>query len=353
MKMKFGISALLVSLMLMSIAIVPALGLGTDQSLTSEKDIDYTDAELQSLYVKYNVTENDIKLVKGELPNFLEGTVLCGEQRVVVTEDGKPVEGMKEGIDYDIIMSEPEMFEIIDKAEAEFMEKWGVDPSNPKVDIINGKAIPVEEVKILVKEGLTVSSDSPVVSTINEGISNVKSVSSNPKAVNSKIYLHIYPAKDSAHSPGSSSNYYDDTIDASERFEGFGITVNRVWHYNFWDASDVSSPDDSSQVLADLNQDCAYIRDSSNDIVLGWVDYMTNNGIAYKNGAYSVCALSAAGLDWPHDSIVQHEISHNFGADDQNSATHPTCIMNYAYAYAGTNVWCTSCSSTVNYGIFH
>jgi hypothetical protein len=98
--------------------------------------------------------------------------------------------------------------------------------------------------------------------------------------------------------------------------------------------------------------DCSYIRDSDNDIVLGWVDFLDHNGIAYRNGPYSLCAVKTSGVDWPHYSIVQHEISHNFGALDQNSALHPTCIMNYAHAYGGANIWCISCGNTVNNGIY-
>jgi len=32
---------------------------------------------------------------------------------------------------------------------------------------------------------------------------------------------------------------------------------------------------------------------------------------------------TADGFDWPHNSIVQHEVSHNFDAEDQNSVIHP------------------------------
>ncbi len=341
MNMKYGICTILAAIVLMSVSMLPAMG-----SSESKNNIDYTETELQDLYVKYEITENDIKFANGELPNYLDGTILKGEKKVLVTEDGKPLEDMKEGVDYDIVISESEMLDIIERAEMEYISKYGVDPSNPTIDMVDGKAIPTEEVKMLVKNKSIKLDDSLMSSDIEK---SVLSVSSNPKAVNGNIYVHVYPAKDSNHAPTES--YYTDTIDASERFEGFGITVNRVWHYNYWDASDVSSTYSSSDVLADLKEDCAYIRDSSNDIVLGWVKYLDNNGRAYINGAYGVCATTATGVDWPHDSIVQHEISHNFGASDQNSVSHPTCIMNYAYAYAGTNVWCTSCSNTVDYGI--
>lgn len=42
------------------------------------------------------------------------------------------------------------------------------------------------------------------------------------------------------------------------------------------------------------------------------------------------------GVDWTHDSIVQHEVSHNFDADEGGWFTyeHPAeCIMNYQWAY--------------------
>ncbi|WP_292467239.1 M12 family metallo-peptidase [Methanolobus sp.] len=353
MNKKSVLSTLFVIATLLNVAVMPVFGSSADHTLNNENGIVYTETQLNALYAKYSITENDIKFAKGELPNMLKGTILCREKRVIVTEDGKPLEGMKKGVDYDIIISESKMLNIIEKAEATYINKWGVDPSNPKIDIVDGIAIPTEEVKKLVKSNQIKVSDSPVESAINDKLVSITSVSSNPKAVSNVIYLHVYPAKDSGHTPGSSSNYYSYTIDASERFENFGIAINRVWHYNFWDASDVASADSSSDLLADLKDDSSYVRDSSNDIVLGWVDYMDNNGRAYLNGAYSVCATSAAGVDWPHDSIVQHEISHNFGANDQNSLFHPTCIMNYVYAYTGTDVWCTSCANTVRYGIFH
>ncbi|MPM77852.1 hypothetical protein SDC9_124860 [bioreactor metagenome] len=83
---------------------------------------------------------------------------------------------------------------------------------------------------------------------------------------------------------------------------------------------------------------------------------MDHNGRAWKcdtqpYGLFAICADTADGVDWPHDSIVQHEVSHNFHAVDQDSASHPTCIMNEAYAYADTYIWCTSCGNTVHNGI--
>ena len=64
---------------------------------------------------------------------------------------------------------------------------------------------------------------------------------------------------------------------------------------------------------------------------------MDHNGIAYKNGFFSACSTEAAGMDWPHDSIVQHEVSHNFNAEEGGwwPWEHPICIMNYFWAWWG------------------
>jgi len=134
----------------------------------------------------------------------------------------------------------------------------------------------------------------------------------------------------------------------------FGIGT-LVWHYDIWDASDEVPAYNASNILEDLMDDCSYIRDSDNDIVLGWVDLLDHNGVAYRDGPYSLCAVEASGVDWPHDSIVQHEISHNFGALDQGTYIneHPECIMNYNWAYFGTNIWCSDCANDVQYGIDH
>ncbi|MCM1986311.1 hypothetical protein, partial [Methanococcoides seepicolus] len=109
-------------------------------------DTNYTSEELQDMYRKYNITENDIKFANNELPNFLEGTILSSDSQVLVTEDGKPPEGMEHGKDYDIIITEAEMISIIEKAETDYISKYGVDPSNPKLDEVNGYLIPSEEV---------------------------------------------------------------------------------------------------------------------------------------------------------------------------------------------------------------
>ena len=90
----------------------------------------------------------------GELPNYKEGTILDGNTRVIVTDTGVPPERLKEGVDYDIVVTIEEMFAIEEDARTRYMERYGVDPANPKVDVINGVPLPKEEVERLVRFGI-------------------------------------------------------------------------------------------------------------------------------------------------------------------------------------------------------
>jgi hypothetical protein len=362
MKTKFGIGTLILAMLLVSV-VVPVASADVKSNLnvdTSESSVGYTAAELQDLYYRYNISENDIKFAKNELPNFLEGTILCSDKRVIVTEDGNPPKNMKQEVNFDVIISEQEMRNIIEEARKKHIEKYNVDPNNPRVDIVDGYALPEEEVTKLVESGkLSVKAEKPLTEfdtfLVSTGTfaTTFTHVYRNPYQINNNIDVNIFIAKEDSSHHAPTESYYQDTVDALGRFGSYGITVNRIWHYNFWDASDVTPTEQSSSLLDDLEEDTTWVIESPNDIVIGWVNSMDNNGRAWRPGSFSVCAVKALGVDWPHDSIVQHEVSHNFDADDQNSLLHPECIMNYLYAQQGTNIWCTSCRNTVDYGIDH
>jgi len=129
----------------------------TDDNITIcglKKCLNYTMDELIDLYRKYNITENDIKFAMGDLPHCLEGTILDSNIRIIVTETGEPPEGLKEGEDYDMIMSREEIDAILEEATERYIEKYGVDPGNPKINVINGVPFPVGEARKLVESGL-------------------------------------------------------------------------------------------------------------------------------------------------------------------------------------------------------
>ncbi len=117
-----------------------------------------TKKDLQKIYERYNVSENDIKFAEGKLPYYLNGTILDGSEKVIVTDTGKipkiEAERLKEmGINY-TVMSWKEARKISGRARKEYIRKYGVDPANPKVVIVQGVPLPREYVRELVTKGI-------------------------------------------------------------------------------------------------------------------------------------------------------------------------------------------------------
>lgn len=351
-KTKMAFTIILLILVAFIQVVSAQVEVNSDKGVMDEKNLSLTTAELNDLYQKYNISENDLKFAKDELPNYLEGTILNSDQIVIATEDGLPPEDLPEGKNYKII-SHKQMSDIIEGAKERYIQKYGIDPANPKIDIINGYALPTEEVKNLVSSGRLVLQEDNDSVEMSSGKLRV-TVSWDPHAINGAIGTKVFPAKDSRHAPT------EDTADGTRygyspfHYPNFAIyTTGYTYYWNVWDASNIQTPNNASQALADLASDTSSYRTSADKVVLGWVHNMDHNGMAYRNGPFAVCSDTADGIDWPHRQLVQHETSHNFGATDQNSVLHPECIMNYVWAYSGTTKWCTSCKNTVNYGLFH
>ena len=312
-----------------------------------------TKEDLQKLYKKYNITENDIKFAEGKLPHYLKGTILDGSKKVIVTENIKQSK-LKERIKYDLIITKKKAISIMEEAREDYIKKYGVDPNDQKVDIVNGVSLPKEYVKELVKSGklsLESTEAGPLVSKNSVG---VLSGTYGPHAINGKVYVFIFVAKVDGygHEPDGTA-WYSYTLNALNRFESeFNVEMIDDWCFGCWDASDVREPgtttSDIYECLYDLEQDHGDARDADNEIVLGWIDNTDKNGVARKNGFFAV-ASETAQVSWPEDSIVQHEISHNFNADEGGwwPWEHPECIMNYWYAYHGTDIWCSEHWNTV------
>jgi hypothetical protein len=354
MKLSKGmqLGAMLAAMLLVSMVFVPAVSAqgANEQKITG---VVFTPEELKNLHSKYNITENDIKFAENKLPNFLEGTILYGNTIVVATETGKLPEGFKEGVDYDKVISIEEAIAIEENARQGYMKKYNVDPANPKVEIINGQPLPKEEVKKLVKSGKMnlkeTKNAEPLMGTL--------STTTGPHAINGIIDVIINVAKDTAHKP--TEPITADTSAALSRFNTqFGVTMNQqVWFWNYWDASDVSPATDSGLVLDDLRDDTGWMRTQPNDIVLGWAHDIDRNGRAYEDDFSALASDTRVGdVDWPHDSIVQHEISHQFEAPEggtwPNEHNWQECIMNYYYAYMGTDIWCPTDWNIVNANIW-
>ncbi len=142
--MKTDTKSRIITVSIITFIITLAVAAAVITDLGVKKELTYTDKELQELYQGYGITENDLKFAKGELPNYLNGTVLVGN-RVIVTEDGLAPENMEQGVDYDLVLSERQMEDIIENARMDYIEKYGVDPANPKIDSVYGYLLPKEE----------------------------------------------------------------------------------------------------------------------------------------------------------------------------------------------------------------
>ena len=79
---------------LLAVSGIVGLVIANTKDMNAEADgIELTADELQDLYRKYNITENDIKFAKCELPYYLEGTILDSDMRVIASETGEPQRG--------------------------------------------------------------------------------------------------------------------------------------------------------------------------------------------------------------------------------------------------------------------
>jgi hypothetical protein len=143
----------LIAIMLMLCLVFVAMSVMGDRE---SQDIDVNkllkdevgDKGLDALYAKYNVTENETKYINGELPHWLDGTILeNGGPRVLATPDGDDGSFVK-GEDYDILITIEEYENITDKAAADYLEKYGVDVNDVnKFDKSNGILLPAEAVR--------------------------------------------------------------------------------------------------------------------------------------------------------------------------------------------------------------
>lgn len=173
--------------------------------------------------------------------------------------------------------------------------------------------------------------------------------------VDGRIQPKVFFARDSEHKPDP-DEWIGVIKSVMTRFrDTFGVWPWEViYYYNVWDASGTGT--DSESQLDDLYYDLHYLyADDPYEFLIGVVKKSYHNGMACWDYKSCICADEATGgADWPHDSIVQHEVSHIFGADDMGwwPWEHPECIMNYYWAWSGTNKWCNDCKQDVMDGIW-
>jgi hypothetical protein len=320
-----------------------------------------TAKELKTLYEKYNISDNDIKFAKGQLPYYLEGYlpdsyVVMGRTANGTVEDWidpKAVEHFRKiGV---AVLNASEFLAIREKARKAFIEKYGVDPHNPKVVMVGGIPVPKEYAKEFAKKYAGGYLDGGLSQDVKLQQFEVMSskAASGPQIKNGALYLWIVEAM--GDDQPTNTDYFDATLDAYDRFQVFNSGAALNWYFlDFWDASDVTS-EKLSDYLEDLAKDMGGWRswyndgDPQNDIMIGWIKSVDDKycGYAYINGFYSVGVTESGHYTcWliPLDIVAQHEISHNFKAEDSTYCwEHDPCIMNYCWVTLGANTWCDLC----------
>ncbi|ESS12804.1 MAG: hypothetical protein A07HR60_00274 [uncultured archaeon A07HR60] len=282
------------------------------------------------------VHENEILFARRELPHYLSETILDGDTRVtVIPSCERPSQMVPQDTDETLNLCEHR--QILDSAINEYIDKFGVDPNAPKVQIIDGEPYTNEETqKLSTREGL------------NRGRVQTEqsAVTHSPNPINGTMRVHILEAADEQHRPHEA--WYDASTEAWNRFSTFGPSTSVSVYYGYWEPTEKGDNDDN--LLDHLRKNHSDKQVEDNDLVAGWVDHANRNGRAAKNGFYSVSATSADGINWPHDSIFQHELSHNLGADHPRNGigcTNLPCIMSYVSAYAGETAYCDVCFDEV------
>jgi hypothetical protein len=277
---------------------------------------------------------------EGKLPYYLDGTILDGSKRVVVTLTGEPPEGLSPDL-YDMVISYREEDAIIENARAIYIEKYGIDPCESEPNIVD-KFSPIE-LWVLSKIGVIDVRDALCLKE-----KNVEPLCySGPHAVDGKIKLLIFFAADEEHKPKNPGLIREKAVFAMDIFTAFKVETSVECYYGVWDASDAGM--DIIEILRDFEDDSdvnAYL-DKENKFAMGWVSKADRNGVARLDGFYCIGAEMVPWnrAKWPLESIVQHEVSHLFNVLDHGEwwMLKPRCIMTYFWAWISYNRWCVSC----------
>lgn len=245
-------------------------------------------------------------------------------------------------------MTHSEAKAIRDEARQNYIKRYGVDPRNPRAEILNGEVMSKEKVRRLVEQGKASpgrphhpekSDDGASTNAVESGTGG--GTTGGPSQAGGDIYLTAYPASDAAHSPDEA--WSSGTQTAWFRFGNeFGVTTWYSEQYGVWDAS--GTGDNTRDQLDDLVADVGPSHWEEDETYLGWVATGDHNGRGKLDQAGSVCATSTSSdwsAEWGHEQIAQHEISHNFNAPDRGrwGYEHQECIMNSEWAYRGTTIW--------------
>jgi len=296
--------------------------------------------------------------------NYLENTILFDSKtKVVITEDGRPLEDMDKD-EYDKIISLEEAYLIAVKAREEYIEKYGVDPVKDLEPVTWGDITwpPIEEEDVKAKQTkfkhpklfgslLTWLRIKPHTPKSHRSVSVTGDI---PHQIDGKLRLYIVFPK----------NYYKPTnvvwcllcsLIGAYAFPQYFDSVKKIlWSFSTseWDADDVDFANNLDELLDDFSEDCDYLVTKDNILVLGWVSIINNRcGIANIGGHFALCNALSPYPFQPPAILVRHELSHCFGALDHDILPWPICLMNYFYLAMHYPIWCDGCYKTIKRNI--
>ena len=288
------------------------------------------------------VHQQTVNAIGSTLPYWLDGTILDGSKRVVVTWNGRAPHDLARG-DFDYVLNFRQEQQILDSARARYIAAYNIDPYQVKeVPTIHVNTIGANQFNDVVK---------PSGSSLGSG----------PHKFCWRMELKVFFADDDDHRPVNINELKAKTKQGWNRFFQFSMLPVIQYYYGLWSA--YGSGTNSFAILDDLTVQCDKYQRHYYQIVLGWVRTADHNGCTYLPNFFVVCSENCW-PDAPKDILIQHELSHAIGAipddpiPDSDIGWHRggfnPCLVNYYYLYSGTTTWCTTCKKImqhhINYG---
>jgi hypothetical protein len=280
----------------------------------------------QTIFKKLNTRDPIVdKISLLQINYWLNGTILDGTRRVIISPDGRPPDGTKPG-SYDYVITFEQAQKIADQARQQYIKKYGIDPyskfgPNPDYNKNNMK----------------------------DSIPNPYPPFEGPHKKNGEIYLKIFfPIN------GHFACWFPqlDAVLAAHGFGGFhtyySVTTYVHAYFGVWPCS---VPDNANMkdILDDLSGFCEmngyWTPDDYNVVCQAFVRNAAGDfGDAYQLGFYSIVK------EWNPfrlDLASRHEVSHNFGANDHGWWPWPICIMSLFWLGLYYGIWCNDCHDII------
>lgn len=288
----------------------------------------YQKAEVQNVSENTSTVSYESRLEPGELPYWLDGTILDGNYRVVVSEDGLMPPFQKSG-SYDYAITFEEAQSIADDARQRYIDTYGIDPCPPEPT----------------KTSINLAQYQFKSDFIKTGASR-----GGPQQLSGQLYALVFPAKNSRDKPINPTLLFSYTKNGFNRFKAFNNVQTLSYLYlGYWDASDVPSGSDITYYDYDLYDDLSdYWLGDANVFLVGWIKDCAGNWEGC-GGGWSCCLREHFHYGFPKTGAAQHEISHIFGGAGLDHGWNPykLCVMSYFWLWLGYSHWCSSCYNII------